>query len=109
MRKKSLFILSLSFFVSSCDFGVERKMNDFKNEEISGVIIEKYRDKWNHNHPMVKINNGSDIAIGDWETRGSDYLWPYIEIGDSIIKRSGDFNLYIVKPSGKKKSFLFHK
>ena len=64
-------------------------------EEYHGVIIEKYRKVYQHNHPYLKLQNETKI----WEVSTFNWieLFDNSEIGDSIYKIKGDTVLYLKK------------
>jgi hypothetical protein len=73
-------------------------MKETKESNISGVVIEKYREKWNHGSPVVKLNTGVVIGVVSWAK--DSYLWEHIEIGDSISKPKGTTDLTLFKKNG---------
>jgi hypothetical protein len=74
--------------------------NKLKNQEIKGVVKDKYNDKWNHNVPKILLSNGRTLVIDRWGDQNND-IWYYIEKGDSIYKKEGSLNLEVIKPSMK--------
>lgn len=99
MKNKSpisvLFFIVLIFH--SCNF-VQNRTNELKKSNISGVVIEKYREKWNHGSPVVKLNTGIVFGVVSWAK--DSYLWEQIEIGDSISKPPGTTDLTLFKKNG---------
>lgn len=80
--------------------------NKLKNQEINGVIQDKYNDKWNHNVPKILFTNGQSLVIDRWGDKSND-IWYYLEKGDSIYKKEGSLNLKVIKPSGKSIVFKY--
>ncbi len=100
-----IFIAVIILMFQSCNYFKGRE-NRFKQEELSGIVIGKYFDKWNHKAPMLKLKNGQNIGINSWNNKSED-IWYYIEIGDSIYKGVGKLDLDVIKPSGYKKTFRY--
>lgn len=83
------------FWVHDCNrFKPE---NQYKNARysimtnvFSGIVIEKYRDEWNHNNAMIKFKRGKDIGI-------EDIFWNQIKIRDSIVKRKGELFIEVYR------------
>ena len=78
-------------------------------KEISGIIINKYRDNSFNGRqaPMLTVVNENDtveFCVFMWCT---DFFWKYIKIGDSISKPSGTLPLMVFKPSGESKLFKY--
>ena len=99
-------LIILITLVISCN-NVKNRYNEMKAGKISGIIKEKYREKWNHGSPVVKLNTGKVFGVVSW-AKGSS-LWEMIEIGDSIIKPSGITNLTLYKKNGESFVFIFRE
>jgi hypothetical protein len=93
-------------FNQSCNY-VEKRHDKRKISTIQGVVVQKYRDKWNHGSPMLKLNTGSIIGVGSWAK--NSYLWEHIEIGDSISKLSGTTDLTLFKKNGEYFLYTFNE
>ncbi|UPT68516.1 MAG: hypothetical protein M0D57_07765 [Sphingobacteriales bacterium JAD_PAG50586_3] len=81
--------------------------DEFKNSKIKGVITDKYRDKMQHNVPLLIYRDSIDskeINISSWI--GKSDLWEFVSIGDSLIKTQGSENIIIVK-NGIRKEYKF--
>jgi len=81
----------------SCNY-VQNRIKNLRESNISGVVIDKYREKWNHGSPVIKLNNGAVVGIIGW-TKDS-YLWEQIEIGDSVSKPTSTTDLILYKKNG---------
>lgn len=90
-----LFIIII-VFIASC--GVDK---EFQDEKISGYIIKKYR-QWNHDLPVIVLDDGTEIDITSW-SRGNNIFWKYAQVGDSIYKASGSLDLEVIKADKKSK------
>ena len=99
-------LFSFLLFNQSCNY-VEKRYEQRKTSTIQGVVVEKYRDKWNHGSPMLKLNTGRIIGIGSWAK--NSYLWEHIEIGDSISKPSGTTDLTLLKKNGEYFLYTFNE
>jgi hypothetical protein len=98
INKSILFILILVILISnSCNY-VQNRMNELKESDISGIVIEKYQEKLNHGSPVVKLNSGVVFGVVSWAK--DSYLWEQIEIGDSISKPPGTTDLTLFKKNG---------
>ena len=81
----------------SCNY-VQNRIKNLRESSISGVVVEKYREKWNHGSPIVKLNTGVEVGVVSWAK--SSFLWEQIEVGDSIIKPIGELDLQLYKKNG---------
>jgi len=64
-------------------------------DEYHGVIIEKFRRIYQHDHPYIKLQNETKIwemSVFNWND-----LYNKSEVGDSIYKNKGDTVLYVKK------------
>jgi len=64
-----------------------------KKEHFSGRVAKKYEDEKNHAERTIDFENGGGYLIGG-EYRG---LWSEIQIGDTVCKRSGSNDLYLIR------------
>ena len=80
--------------------------NKILNIDIKGVIKEKYIDKIRHYEDMVILFRGDKVDLYYWE-QADNILYDYIQIGDSIVKRKGEYSLFVYKKNGKVKEFKY--
>jgi hypothetical protein len=103
--RKTLLLSILIILLNSCNFSVDFSKKRTKKIDISGIVVEKYRELANHNLPCVDLNSNNTIGIDPWNRKAD--LWGYIQIGDSVYKPSGTLNLKVVKPTGESKVFEY--
>ncbi|MGX1928871.1 hypothetical protein [Flagellimonas sp. 2504JD4-2] len=66
----------------------------------NGIVVEKYIDTLNYNYLTIEIVNGIDTIkvqekiIQDFEN------YDQIDVGDSIVKQSGEQVVHLFKKSG---------
>lgn len=60
------------------------------DENFSGLIVKKYKDKHNHMSPTFKLKDSSQIY-------GYSVLWEKAEIGDSLVKKENSRFIKILK------------
>lgn len=109
MKKGYVYLLSFLFIITAgtvYDYfqpsDKEIALSEFekmKFQQYTGVVREKYREKNNHNFPLIIINNqyGNQKIYLTWDRSG---LFEYIEKGDSIFKKYGKHEVEI-KRQGK--------
>lgn len=99
----ALVIFSLIIWESFFNTQQKRYVNSLKNimdEEYSGIVINRYVDKNNHNSPKLIFSNNTETAIfGEF--------FGIIQIGDSIVKKKGDSKIIVYR--GKEKVILDNK
>jgi hypothetical protein len=88
---------------TSCNDHVDKQI--FK-EEISGLVVKKYKNMMDHGATCIDLNNGSTLDLILWHSDTTD-LWGYIAVGDSVYKPSGVYSLKVIKPSGETKEFPY--
>jgi len=67
-----LYQVIIMTLIISCNYAKNR-YSEIKASNISGIVIEKNREKWNHGSKVFKINTGKEIGVESW-VKGS-YLW----------------------------------
>ncbi|UUF15492.1 MULTISPECIES: hypothetical protein [Flavobacterium] len=60
------------------------------NENFSGLIVKKYKDKRNHMSPTFKLKDSSQVF-------GYSIIWEKAEIGDSLFKKANSRFVKILK------------
>jgi hypothetical protein len=112
MKNNVYIILAVtSFLLISCWKLNEKAREREKKKEISGIILNKYNDSSYNGReaPILTVVNCIDTIefnIFMWYT---EYLWDYIDIGDSISKPSDTLLLTVFKPSGETKLYEYHE
>ena len=90
-----LFYLMLYFIVPK-NINVITRMNmEFEEIEFTGLVLNKYKDKNNHNYPIIKIKplkslNSRKIYL----IRERSGVYSSINVGDTIYKKKGSMNVY---------------
>ena len=78
------------------DQNEEWRKQDYE-QEYSGIIVKKGKDKRNHNFEFFQLNDSSKI----FENR--EKIWKKVYVGDSVYKRKNSKLLYIFR---KGKTFV---
>lgn len=75
---------------------IKRAVDAYRVEEYSGIIINKFIDKDEHNFKKVIINenNQERVILFDIELGG---LFDFLSIGDSIIKTKGNLQVNVIR------------
>jgi hypothetical protein len=103
MKTKILLLLVISLCVS-CNRHVDKQI---LKEEISGLVVKKYKNRMDHDATCIDLNNGSTLDLILWHSDTSD-LWEYIAVGDSVYKPSGVYSLKVIKPTGETKEYEYN-
>ena len=74
----------------------EEFLHHYRIEEYSGLVIDKYVDKDEHNYQKVILQHeyGERVILFNHETGG---LFNHIEVGDSLIKEYGNLDVKILR------------
>lgn len=105
VMKNILFVSCVLLTLLSCEFYVRKQTY---NMDVKGVIVNKYIDKKQHNSEIyiIKKYTGENyFLLANYFYK----LWDYAEIGDTIIKNPGSFDLMVIKNNGEKKTFNHYK
>lgn len=105
-KQLTTILFSILFLLFSCNY-VQKRTKDLEKREYNGVVIKKYKEKWNHGSPVVKFSSGIEFGVGSW-AKGSQ-LWENIDVGDSISKPSGTLILKLFKQNGGQESYSFNE
>ena len=75
---------------------INRAVNAYRIEEYSGVIINKFVDRDEHNFKKVILNenNLERVILLDIEQGG---LFEFLNIGDSIIKTKDNLKVRVIR------------
>lgn len=76
-------------FMSSEPKMIEQFVDNFKKEEIIGVVNEKALDSANRNNPFFKVYRHKYYPIQP--------MWDKISVGDSIFKLKNTSDFHIIK------------
>jgi hypothetical protein len=102
MIRTILFSIIFLVFFSGCQRAIvyDQKIN------IDGIVIEKYVDHMNHNSETCTIlqADGTIEIITSTDYKG---IWDYVEVGDTVRKKSQTLILKIKKVSGEEKEFEY--
>ncbi|MGQ2981930.1 hypothetical protein [Flavobacterium sp.] len=97
IRNISMVFLGLFFLVFLMP--TQEKTRNYVKEEVTkesynGIVIKKYIDKSNHATPTVILKDGRELSfIGN--------IYDKINVGDSIVKFSGDIKMFIYRAGNK--------
>ena len=74
----------------------EEFLHHYRIEEYSGLVIDKYVDKDEHNYQKVILQHeyGERVILFNHKTGG---LFNHIEVGDSLIKEYGTLDVKILR------------
>lgn len=76
------------------NISVCRNEKNAKEESFKGKLIDKYRDKQNHNYEMIKIRFGDD---DEYESKifilEESGVFNSLRIGDSLFKEAGSLQM----------------
>jgi hypothetical protein len=98
MNKYLKFSLIFLCFFSSCESIIEL---DAKKITKKGIVIGKYKDQIGCHGSIVVRSDGqiidSLIGLCYCVPRQSQEIWKYVEVGDSLVKKSGDLEITIYR------------
>jgi len=96
---RHFFVLITLLTICSC--GTYDRGRDLAfSQNLSGVVTNKYRVKWNHNNPCISTTKISEISVERWCYNNN--FWENIQIDDSIYKPSGTLDMWLIKKNGEK-------
>ena len=76
-----------------------------KNVSYKGVVINKFIDSTQHNYPIVVVRQ-IDNSIYKFDlTHDRSGLYRFLQIGDSIVKSKGAYNIEVIR-SGMERIFI---
>lgn len=79
----AFFLIYKFIIVSSREKLLDVSLDNIREENFQGFVIDKNYDKNNHNSPMIYLRNKTKIAVfGEF--------WSEIKIGDSLEKKKGE-------------------
>jgi len=105
-----IYFLFFLLFFTSCSYFNRKYKESLKKVNITGKVIKKYFDDWNHGAATVIYidkNGQSKCQMDDWSRYSN--LWTYLQIGDSIIKPSGTLTLKVKKRDGRFKNYKYQE
>ena len=83
------------------DFFVNTKEENYKiayeidiNMRFNGVVVKKYREKSNHNNPVLLLNNEEKVYL-------YEQFFSKIKLQDSIVKKKGNLLVYVYSNNSK--------
>ncbi|MAD96241.1 MAG: hypothetical protein CMB99_02840 [Flavobacteriaceae bacterium] len=83
------------------DFFVNTKEENYKiayeidiNMSFNGVVVKKYREKSNHNNPVLLLNNEEKVYL-------YEQFFSKIKLQDSIVKKKGNLLVYVYSNNSK--------
>lgn len=85
-----ILLITISFFQKSKDMV---NYEDEINYEYKGFVVNKYIDSSDHSICKLKLKSGEIVNV--W-----DNCYKKVDMGDSIVKKKGDFNFLVYKSSG---------
>lgn len=107
--KKLIFIFAFVAFASfSCKNNTERIQNQYKKQDIKGVVIKKYQDWDDHGREQLIILNFNtdtiDLSPVQWR---KDNIWDYVKVGDSIIKPFNQLDITLKRKNDVPRKFRY--
>ncbi len=85
----AIFVSTCSYFSNDAKMSKDAYRHMF-NENFSGLIVKKYKDKRNHMSPTFKLKDSSQVF-------GYSIIWEKAEIGDSLFKKANSRFVKILK------------
>ena len=85
------FIFCLVLLLNYLGYFENSKRDEVLNEEFSVTIVEKFRDKSNHNQPIVTLSNGNQI-VNYFPNQNIE-----LNIRDSLIKQKNSTNMQVYR------------
>ena len=79
-----------------------RKAKRVYDTELHGNVSEKYLDKYNHMSETIKIVSEADSKVSTILASEQSGVYQLLKVGDSIIKRSGELEIEIVRNGNMK-------
>jgi hypothetical protein len=101
MKKIIVFVFIIHLF--SCNTWNKYAILDISK---NGVVASKYIDEFHHNEEILVFRDNTELGIFSWSKKDTS-LFHFINVGDSIVKRKGEFSLFVFKPNGKVKEFKY--
>ncbi len=88
----SILTIGMFFFAITNDFPDDdcNALKSFRNRNWNGIIVDKYRDKQNHNYHTISLNTGKGVYRIQEQILSDFDNFELIEIGDSISKNRGE-------------------
>lgn len=85
------------------------RYNNYLNEEISGVIVDKFNDQPNHNYQTLTIESNGEQINNTVLSIHNNGLFDSVNVGDKIAKRRGDSITIIIHPDNSIVEFKVDK
>lgn len=98
-NKIKLFAIICLFFgcTEYCD-----EVKFIKLEPMAGVISKKEIHSWNHGAKMIFLSSANGKSNSVYLKYDKSQFWNFVQVGDSIYKKSNSFNITLIKPQAKK-------
>ncbi len=93
-----LTVLFLGYFIATERLSPKEYLDEIvRKEKFSAVVIDKYRDRKNHNNERLRIDLGTEVKV----ISGSFWkgLYERVEVGDSLSKKSGQSYVEVFRAS----------
>ena len=100
----NIVLLAFIIFIVNKNLPTPKEVNkkafeSIKLNKFEGLVMDKFLDKKNHNHATIKIKN-SFVEQNIILTRDKSDLFSFIQLGDSVLKEYGEFEV-MIKRDGK--------
>jgi hypothetical protein len=97
------YLILIFLVLQSCTGYNTKRINSF---EVNGIIDSTFIDRNDHLVLKVELKDNYVFQLDSWKRLNSNIDY-YIEKGDSIVKRKGEYSLFVYKPNGKVKEFKY--
>ena len=90
-----LFFIYIYFFTPSFNEGHCLDYNHFKEMDINGVVVEKFRNPNEHSYPTLMIKNFNSDSLQSLNLLGdTTKTYDILNVSDTILKKKNEILLY---------------
>ena len=91
-----IFFIYIYFFAPTVQEGLCLDYRDFKEMEINGVVVQKFRNPNEHSYPTLMIKNFDSDSIQSLNLIGdTTNTYDKLKVFDTIFKKKGEILLYL--------------
>lgn len=87
-------------------FSVDTTIEEVRLKKFSGVVLEKYRIRYEHDSPVIKIKSANKEDTVIYLNHFNASLFENLQIGDTVSTKSGDTTVLINRKGNK---FIIYK
>lgn len=98
-----IYLILIFLGLQSCTGYNTKRINSF---EVNGIIDSTFIDSNDHLALKVKLKDDYVFQLDSWKRLNLN-IDNFIEKGDSVVKRKGEYSLFVYKPNGKVKEFKY--